>query len=150
LALLVRNSFRITKLDAQSVVAEASPDVCIRQALTFDRVAKAVTLVRTKINREGRAGRSANALSRRSHHVDRRRKALGMNRGFIALSFAVLLVGALTGCGGENLERADFNAYFYYPENNREEFLGLVTGLSACQRAASARAASLNMSRSTG
>ncbi|QHO78209.1 hypothetical protein ACH79_42140 [Bradyrhizobium sp. CCBAU 051011] len=47
-----RNSFRITKLDAQSVVAEALPDVCIRQALTFDRVAKAVTMVRTKINRE--------------------------------------------------------------------------------------------------
>jgi hypothetical protein len=28
------------------------PDICIRQALTFDRVAKAVTLVRTKISRE--------------------------------------------------------------------------------------------------
>jgi hypothetical protein len=45
-------SFRITKLDAQSVVAEALPDVCIRQTLTFDRMAKAVTMVRTKINRE--------------------------------------------------------------------------------------------------
>ena len=73
-----------------------------------------------------------------------------MSKRFTALSFAVLLAGGLTGCGEENLERADFNAYFYYPDNNREEFLGLVTGLSACQRAASARAASLNMSRSTG
>jgi hypothetical protein len=46
-------SCRITKLDAQSVVAEpGSPDQCIRQMLTFDRVAKAVTFVRTKINRE--------------------------------------------------------------------------------------------------
>ena len=46
-------SFRITKVDAQSVVAERSlPDLCIRQTLTFDRVAKAVTLVRTKISRE--------------------------------------------------------------------------------------------------
>jgi hypothetical protein len=46
-------SFRITKLDAQSVVAEPNlPDLCIRQTLTLDRVAKAVTLVRTKINRE--------------------------------------------------------------------------------------------------
>jgi hypothetical protein len=45
-------SFRITKLDAQSVVAEGLPDACVRQALTFDRVAKAVTMVRTKINRE--------------------------------------------------------------------------------------------------
>jgi hypothetical protein len=45
--------FRITKVDAQSVVAEALPDVCVRQTLTFDRLAKAVTLTRTKISREG-------------------------------------------------------------------------------------------------
>ena len=31
----------------------ALPDQCIRQTLTFDRVAKAVTLTRTKINNEG-------------------------------------------------------------------------------------------------
>jgi hypothetical protein len=50
---LYSNSLRITKLDAQSVVAEPSfPDLCIRQTLTFDRIAKAVTFVRTKINRE--------------------------------------------------------------------------------------------------
>jgi hypothetical protein len=50
---LYNKSFRITKLDAQSVVAEPNlPDLCIRQTLTFDRVAKAVTFVRTKINRE--------------------------------------------------------------------------------------------------
>jgi hypothetical protein len=50
---LYNKSFRITKLDAQSVVAEPNlPDRCIRQTLTFDRVAKAVTFVRTKINRE--------------------------------------------------------------------------------------------------
>ena len=47
-----RESFRITKVDAQSVVAEPSlHDLCIRQTLTFDRIAKAVTMVRTKINR---------------------------------------------------------------------------------------------------
>ena len=46
-------SFRITKLDAQSIVAEPNlPDLCIHQTLTFDRIAKAVTLARTKINRE--------------------------------------------------------------------------------------------------
>jgi hypothetical protein len=46
--------FRITKIDAESVVAEPSlPDLCIRRTLTFDRVAKAVTMVRTKIKREG-------------------------------------------------------------------------------------------------
>ena len=50
---LYNTSFLITKLDAQSVVAEpSSSDLCIRQTLTFDRVAKALTLVRTKINRE--------------------------------------------------------------------------------------------------
>ena len=47
-----RESFRITKVDAQSVVAEPSlHDLCIRQTLTFDRIAKAVTMVRTKIKR---------------------------------------------------------------------------------------------------
>ena len=35
------------------MVAEPNlPELCIRQTLTFDRVAKAVTIVRTKINRE--------------------------------------------------------------------------------------------------
>ena len=50
---LYSKSFRITKLDTQSVLAEPEvADMCIRQTLTFDRVAKAVTFVRTKINRE--------------------------------------------------------------------------------------------------
>jgi hypothetical protein len=50
---LYNRSFRITKVDAQSVVAEPNlPDLCIRQTLTVDRVAKAVTMVRTKINHE--------------------------------------------------------------------------------------------------
>jgi hypothetical protein len=50
------NTFRVTKLDAQSVVAELSRPTstvpferCARQTMTFDRVAKAVTFVRTKI-----------------------------------------------------------------------------------------------------
>jgi hypothetical protein len=50
---LYNKSFRITKLDAQSLMAEPNlPDLCIRQTLTFDLIAKAVTFVRTKINRE--------------------------------------------------------------------------------------------------
>lgn len=57
---------------------------------------------------------------------------------------------ALTGCGEENLEKATFNAYFYYPNNTREEFLGLVEGLSACQSAAHSLATSLKMSSSSG
>lgn len=66
------------------------------------------------------------------------------------ISFIALLAFGLVGCWEENLEQSEFNAYFYYPNNSREEFLGLVKGLSACQSAASARAASLNMSSSTG
>jgi len=50
---LYNTTFRITKVDAQSVVAEPNlPELCVRQTLTFDRVAKAVTIVRTKISRE--------------------------------------------------------------------------------------------------
>lgn len=50
---LDNTSLAITKLDDQSVIAEpVLPGLCIRITLTFDRVAKAVTYVRTKINRE--------------------------------------------------------------------------------------------------
>lgn len=63
--------------------------------------------------------------------------------------FGLLALG-LAGCFEEDLEKADFNAYFYYPNNGPEVFLGLVRGLSACQSAAAYRATSLNMSRSTG
>jgi succinate dehydrogenase/fumarate reductase flavoprotein subunit len=53
---LYQESFRITKLDAHSMIAETGPsllETCIRQTLTFDRSAKALTFVRTKIKREG-------------------------------------------------------------------------------------------------
>lgn len=59
---------------------------------------------------------------------------------------ALAVAAALGGCGEENLERADFNAYFYYPDSQREESLGLVKGISACQSAAGGRARALNMS----
>jgi len=50
---LDKTSFRITKLDERSLVAEpAFDELCIRQTLTFDRTAKAVTFVRTKINQD--------------------------------------------------------------------------------------------------
>jgi hypothetical protein len=50
---MYNTSFRITKLDAESVVAEPNlPDLCIHQTLTVDRIANAVTLARTKTNRE--------------------------------------------------------------------------------------------------
>jgi hypothetical protein len=62
----------------------------------------------------------------------------------IALIAASLLGLVLSACE-QNLEKANFNAYFYYPDN-REEYLGLVQGLSACQTAARSRAETLNMS----
>lgn len=57
---------------------------------------------------------------------------------------ACMVAISLVGCGEPNLENADFNAYFYFPDG-REESLGQVRGLSACQSAANARAASLDM-----
>lgn len=64
--------------------------------------------------------------------------------------FVVAIAGALvTSCTPESLETTEFNAYFYYPDTNREEYLGVVRGISACQSAAAARARSLNMTAST-
>ncbi|WP_055726584.1 hypothetical protein [Bosea thiooxidans] len=71
--------------------------------------------------------------------------AMLSKRSILAAIAAGLL---LSGCSEENLEKADFNAYFYYPNSQREEYLGLVRGLSACQSAASNRAYSLRMDRS--
>lgn len=49
---LYNQSFEITQLDAESVTGQSLPDICIRQTLLIDRKAKAVSLVRTKINQE--------------------------------------------------------------------------------------------------
>ena len=66
--------------------------------------------------------------------------------GILVLAICTLL----SSCGDENLEKAEFNAYFYYPNSQREEYLGVVRGLSACQSAASSRAYSLRMDGSAG
>jgi hypothetical protein len=43
----------VTQLDAKGLTAlERLPSLCIRQTLLIDRQAQAVSLVRTKINRE--------------------------------------------------------------------------------------------------
>ena len=48
----------------------------------------------------------------------------------------ILLLGSvcafLAGCDPD-LEEADFNVYFYYPDN-REVYLRAVRGISACRR----------------
>lgn len=65
---------------------------------------------------------------------------------FIRLSslIGLCLVALLSGCE-RNLETSSFNVYFYYPDN-REEFLGQVTGLAACGSLAHSKASLLNMS----
>jgi hypothetical protein len=53
-----------------------------------------------------------------------------------------------SGCDRDrDLESATFNAYFYYSDN-REVYLGQVSGISACRRAARAKAKSLNIENS--
>jgi len=42
-----------------------------------------------------------------------------------------LLAIVLAGCW-----ESDYNAYFYYPHSTRSDYLGVVTGLDACRRAA--------------
>jgi hypothetical protein len=50
---LYNQSFKVTQLDANGLTAvELLPSLCIRQTLLIDRQAQAVSLVRTKINRE--------------------------------------------------------------------------------------------------
>ena len=44
----------------------------------------------------------------------------------------------MLGCE-KDLEKEKFGVYFYYP-NDKEEYLGEVTGLSNCQRAVSSKA----------
>ena len=62
--------------------------------------------------------------------------------GLICVALATVL---LSGCE-ENLEKADFNAFFYYPGSPmREEYLGQVHGLSACQSIARSKASALKM-----
>lgn len=73
---------------------------------------------------------------------------------------AMLICVAVGGCGDGNHEATEsdkFNAYFYYPRsseeasrNSGEVYLGEVTGISACQRAAGNFAASKSMTSRTG
>jgi hypothetical protein len=66
-----------------------------------------------------------------------------MPRAFIAAAAALIL----TSCGGDScssyseytcaqIDAAEYNVYFYYPDD-REEYIGRVSGLQACQSTAS-------------
>ena len=46
-------SYQIVRRDPQTLVAENKPGMgCVRETITFDRLAKKVTYVRTKIGKE--------------------------------------------------------------------------------------------------
>jgi len=46
------------------------------------------------------------------------------------------------------IDNSQFNVYFYYP-NDKEEYLGEYSGLTGCQSAAYAKAAYLDLPRSS-
>lgn len=78
----------------------------------------------------------------------------------LKLSLAAAALAALTSCSDScrdysayscaQLEKATYNAYFYYPGDEREEFLGVANGLPRCAAMANSFASSKNMSRSDG
>ena len=81
-------------------------------------------------------------------------------RTLTRLSFLAVAAFWLASCGDScreysayscpQLEKATYNAYFYYPESKREEFLGVASGLPRCGAMAHAFASSKNLSRSSG
>jgi hypothetical protein len=73
------------------------------------------------------------------------------------IRMVVVVVACLFVAGCERgphqaTERDEFNTYFYYPASSQsqEVFLGKVTGISSCQRAASSFANSKNLTPSSG
>ena len=81
-------------------------------------------------------------------------------RGHLLAAILVAAASVLPACGDScreysayscaQLEKATYNAYFYYPGNTREEYLGTANGLSHCGSMAHAFASSKNLSRSDG
>jgi hypothetical protein len=79
------------------------------------------------------------------------------SRMFWMLAVAAVVPIALVGCGDDYRdanETDELNVYFYYPrDSDRPEagvYLGQVTGISACRRAAGSFAASKNMTSRSG
>jgi hypothetical protein len=79
------------------------------------------------------------------------------SRIFRILAVAVVVPVALVGCGDDYRdanETDQLNAYFYYPRDSdrpeAEVYLGEVTGISACRRAAGSFASSKNMTSRSG
>ena len=84
----------------------------------------------------------------------------GLAKQIIHASFFAIAVLALNGCGDEckeysnysckQLEKATYNAYFYFPDGNKEYYLGLAEGLSQCGAMAHSYASSKQFSRDSG
>lgn len=79
---------------------------------------------------------------------------------FLAPLTALVAAACLSSCGDScreysayscsQLEKATYNAYFYFPDGNREYFLGTVVGLPQCGALAHSYASSKQLSRSSG
>lgn len=64
-----------------------------------------------------------------------------------------LIVGALfifSQCTERNASTANFNVYFWYPNDSNEHYLGIAKGLDQCGAIASDHAISKNLTRSDG
>jgi len=53
---------------------------------------------------------------------------------------------SLAACNDQDLSKATFNAYFYFPDG-KEELVAQVTGISACQNATREKARNLGLER---
>lgn len=79
------------------------------------------------------------------------------NRRWTCLALAVI---GLTGCGDscreysayscDQLARANYNVYFYYPESGSEVYLGVASGLAGCGGMARSFASSKGLGASSG
>lgn len=88
-----------------------------------------------------------------------------MEKRYLAERIVFALLGiiaalSLSGCGDEckeysnyscsQLEKATYNAYFYFPDGNKEYHLGVAEGLSQCGVMAHSYASSKELSRDSG
>ena len=84
----------------------------------------------------------------------------GMTRKIVLAALGVMAALILNGCGDEcreysdysckQLEKATYNAYFYFPDGNKEYYLGVAEGLSQCGAIAHGYANSKQLSRDSG
>jgi hypothetical protein len=67
---------------------------------------------------------------------------------FLRHVFGAITIFTLIGCDGNN--SAVYNAYFYFPEGNKEYYLGIAQGLNQCGAMAHSYANSNNLDSSSG